>query len=161
MKRKEIAKSVRHHTFAPGVRLKKRPRGKPFEKGNGFGAATRFVKGMPSPNPGGRPSNKEISKAVRARLSEKYPGDPRKRTYAEKIVDVWISRGLAGNISAIAAIADRAEGRPGVSIAFTDQTDPLAQLIASMDEASRHIGPPEGQIKYNEGDPDEDDGTVQ
>ena len=62
---------------APEIRIKKRPRGKSFEKGNGFGSEFRFVKGMPSPNPGGRPKTAKLSEAIREGLalgsSERLP----------------------------------------------------------------------------------------
>jgi hypothetical protein len=50
-----------------------------------IGAGTRWKKGQPSPNPGGRPRTRLLSEALRTRLAEVKPDDPAGRTYAEVV----------------------------------------------------------------------------
>jgi hypothetical protein len=133
-------------TPALSVKLKKRPRGRSFEKGNGFGAAHRYKPGE-SGNPGGRTKCAEISAALRAKLKSEFSLPRAGRTYAEKLVDEWVEQGLGGNTAAIAAIADRAEGRPLVSVSVFDAAnDPLNKLVEFMAEESARLGPPEGFV---------------
>jgi hypothetical protein len=127
----------------PRVKIKKRPRGKPFEKGNGFGSATRYKKGE-SGNPDGRPACKEISKALRVRL-ESDKALPA-RTYAEKLAKEWVEQGLGGNVSAIVSVADRVEGRPAVSVSV-EQTGPIDLLLLEMRKESKRRGKPEGYVE--------------
>lgn len=70
MKRK-ISSTRSQRGFAPVLRpkVKKRPRGKPFPKGNQYGVASRFIKGQ-SGNPGGKPRTKEVSHASREWLAQ-------------------------------------------------------------------------------------------
>src|SRR5271156_1540345 len=87
------------------VRIKKRPRGKSFQPGNGFGSEHRFKKGMPSANPSGRPLCKEISVALRDRLASDRPIPA--KTYAEKVAKKWLDESLDGNIAAIVSMSNR------------------------------------------------------
>jgi Family of unknown function (DUF5681) len=128
---------------ALGVKPKARPRGRPFEKGAGWGSAHRFKKGQ-SGNPGGRPKCAEISSALRAKLKSETTKKLKGRTYAEKLVDEWVEQGLDGNVSAISAIADRAEGRPAVTIVGDGRPDAVTLLIEGMTNKSRELGHPEG-----------------
>jgi hypothetical protein len=74
-------------------------------------AAFRWQKGV-SGNPSGRPpSPATVSDALRARLSEQYPGDRKHRTYAEKLAARLIESALRGSVSAMALVLDRVEGR--------------------------------------------------
>jgi hypothetical protein len=130
-------------TPAFSIRTKKRPRGRSFEKGAGWGSEYRFKKGQ-SGNPGGRPKCAEISAALRAKLKSETTRKLKGRTYAEKLVDEWVEQGLDGNVSAISAIADRAEGRPAVTIVGDGRPDAVTLLIEGMTNKSREIGPPEG-----------------
>jgi hypothetical protein len=41
-----------------------------------IGKSTRWKKGQPSPNPGGRPKSRLLSDAIRVRLGEVKPDDP-------------------------------------------------------------------------------------
>ncbi len=154
MAKRNFPKRVSGETFAPEtslkVRIKKRPRGKSFERGNGFGSATRFKPGQ-SGNPSGRPRNAEIGKAVRARLSEVAHHDKHKRTYAELIADEWIAQGLQGNVAALSSLAERAEGRVPVASPGDGEQSPLAMLILSMNSRSAEIGPPENSTHQLEG----------
>jgi hypothetical protein len=75
---------------------------------------TRWKKGQPSPNPGGRPKSRLLSEALRNRLAEVKPDDPAGRTYAEAIAENLVRIACSGGPSAVHAaneIADRIEGR--------------------------------------------------
>lgn len=173
--KKKFRNGVTHGALAP-VRhrlapVKKRPRGKPFPKGNQVGLSTRYKKGEPSPNPAGRPSLKKLSEASRAQQAEivpleellaaKLPADLYGRTYAE--VHAWKlgNEGLHGNISAIAELADRAEGKPGTSISINENPDPIDLLIVEMRAASARLGPPEGRVAPQLDDEEEVDEVTQ
>jgi hypothetical protein len=148
VKSSKPAKRVKKQKSSPvlsalGIKVKGRPRGKSFEKGHGFGSAYRFKKGQ-SGNPGGRPKCAEISSALRAKLKSETTKKLRGRTYAEKLVDEWVEQGLDGNVSAISGIADRAEGRPAVTIIGDGRPDAVHLLIEGMTNRSREIGHPEG-----------------
>jgi hypothetical protein len=131
------------------IRVKKRPRGKSFEPGNGFGSATRYKKGE-SGNPQGRPACKEISKALRALLAS-HKSLPAK-TGAEKLAREWFKQSLHGNVAAIVSLADRTEGRPSISISHDGSGDNLTLILAAMGERSRDIGPPENSCALTAGD---------
>jgi hypothetical protein len=66
------------------------------------GKGRPFVKGQ-SGNPKGRPRGREITDALRAELTDKD-----RQQLARKIIGL----ALAGNIPAIAFLADRLEGKP-------------------------------------------------
>lgn len=136
-----MQRSLAPATRVPVNRIKKRPRGRSFEPGNGFGSATRYKKGE-SGNPSGRPACKEISKALRELLATN--GLMKPRTNAEKLAVKWFLQSLAGNIPAMISLAERCEGRPAIALSITNENDPLIELIAAMHEESRRIGPPEG-----------------
>lgn len=126
-------------------RLKKRPRGKSFEPGNTIGASTRFQKGH-SANPGGRPSYKKYSEALRALVA----ADPNEEFQLDSNASVLASRvvkmGVKGNISAVREIGDRCEGRPAITVHSDGSPDQLTLLIEAMKERSREIGHPEGWV---------------
>src|ERR1039457_6252815 len=64
-----------------------------------------------SPNPGGRPKTRSLSKAYRAKLEEPFPDDPAGRTYAEVIAAKMAEQAASGDLSAARELADRAEGK--------------------------------------------------
>jgi hypothetical protein len=102
-----------------------------------IGKATRWRKGQPSPNPGGRPKSRILSEALRNRLAETKPGDPDGRTYAEIVAENLIDIACSDGLSAVHAaneIADRIEGRPRQSIEVSDIT---AELRSKSDEELR------------------------
>ena len=103
----------------------------------GIGAATRWKKGRPSPNPGGRPKSSLLSEGLRTRLAEVKPGDPAGRTYAEivaeNLVEIACSEG-PGAVHAASEIADRLEGRSRQQVEFADIT---AELRNKSDEELR------------------------
>ena len=102
-----------------------------------IGKVTRWRKGQPSPNPGGRPKSRLLSEALRSRLAEVKPGDPAGRTYAEivaqNLVEIACSEG-PGAVHAASEIADRLEGRSRTQVEFADIT---ADLRNRSDEELR------------------------
>jgi len=141
-KRAKSRKSVRKRAASPVLRARQAPRGLPFPKGHTIGLATRFAPGQ-SGNPGGRPKSKKLSDAYRA-IAESDLDDPVPvRTNAEAIARKIFLMAKRGNLSAAREIADRCEGRPMMRIENDGQNN-LAVLIASMNEVSEKLGPPEG-----------------
>lgn len=95
-----------------------------------IGKATRFKKGQPSPNPGGRPKSRLLSEALRVRLAEHKPNDPEGRTYAEIIAANLIaiaSSAGAGAVTAANEICDRSEGKPSQRIELNNITAQLRE----------------------------------
>jgi hypothetical protein len=94
-----------------------------------IGESTRFKKGGPSPNPGGRPKTRLLSEALRVRLAEPVPADGEGRTYAEvvahNLVELACTKG-AGAVAAANEIFDRAEGKPTQRLDVNDITADLA-----------------------------------
>jgi hypothetical protein len=149
-KKTKSAKRERKQTLTSALRRKLprrklRPRGKSFEPGNSYGLATRFVKGI-SPNPGGRPSYKKYSEALRALVAadpnEEFQIDSNAAALAARVVKM----GKKGNISAIREIGDRCEGRPAITIQGDGSPDKIMLLVEAMTERSREIGHPEGWV---------------
>lgn len=152
---KKIPNKRRGHSLTPLLRpkAKKKPRGKPFAKGNRVGVATRFAKGT-SPNPGGRPRSAEVSKASREWLAEpvtlaelvsnKLPRELEGLTHAEVITFVRGLGALGGSLADAQELADRAEGRPGTRLAIENTNDPLSEIVRAMNNISEKIGPPVG-----------------
>ncbi|HEY3616730.1 MAG TPA: DUF5681 domain-containing protein [Candidatus Sulfotelmatobacter sp.] len=93
-----------------------------------IGKSTRWKKGQPSPNPGGRPKSRLLSEALRIRLAEVKPGDPAGRTYAEVVAENLIEIACSeapGAVHAASEIADRLEGRSRQQIEVADFTADL------------------------------------
>jgi Family of unknown function (DUF5681) len=63
-----------------------------------------------SGNPAGRPK-KLLTEAYHAILSKKFPGDPKKRTFAELIAESMAKEAIKGKPQAAIEIADRTEGK--------------------------------------------------
>jgi ribosomal protein L29 len=78
--------------------------------GPDVGKATRWKPGQ-SGNPGGRPKKTPLADACRELLNMPVPKDKSGRSYAEAISEKLARKALAGNISAVREIADRAEGK--------------------------------------------------
>jgi hypothetical protein len=76
-----------------------------------IGAATRWRKKGPSPNPAGRPKKTLLTDALRSVLAEPFPGDKRGRCFAEVIAWRVAREAAKGDLKAVAQIADRTEGR--------------------------------------------------
>jgi hypothetical protein len=102
-----------------------------------IGRNTRWRKGQPSPNPGGRAKSRLLSEALRTRLAEVKPGDPAGRTFAEvvaaNLIEIACSEG-PGAVHAANEIADRVEGRSRQQIEVADFT---ADLRTRSDEELR------------------------
>jgi hypothetical protein len=103
----------------------------------GVGKDTRWKKGGPSPNPGGRPKSAVLSAALRAKLSQVKPDDPEGRLYAEvvaaNLVELACSQSR-NSVAAISEILDRTEGRPHQSLAIADVT---AEVHSKSDDDLR------------------------
>ena len=88
-----------------------------------IGAGTRWRKGQPSPNPGGRPRSRLLSEALRNHLAEVKPDDPEQKTWADAIAINLLQIAASKSPSAIAAaneVCDRAEGRPPQHLQISD-----------------------------------------
>jgi ribosomal protein L17 len=133
--------SQRESTAGQAIVLKgrRRPGGRPFPKGNKIGH--RFKPGE-SGNPGGRPKSKKLSEAYRALLEADPKTTVVPTTNAEAVAARLIKLAKKGNISAAREAADRAEGRPAVSVSLEKQTDPLTELVVAMGQMSERLGPP-------------------
>ena len=145
-KAKKIRKRSIRGEFAPVLRALskgKGPRGVPFKKGNPIGISTRFVKGAPSANPGGRPKVAKLNEALREGLAadshKKLPTETNAQVCAARVIDQC----KKGNLAAIALAGDRAEGRPNVSIAVNDSGDTFREAIAVMKQRFLQTGPPD------------------
>ena len=123
-----------------------------------IGVATRWKRGQPSPNPGGRPKSRLLSQALGSRLAELVPDDPEGRTFAEKmadnLIDIACGRG-PGAVTAANEIADRLEGRPTQQL---DVKDVTADLRGRSDEELefhlRHDRwPSENELETGENEP--------
>lgn len=102
-----------------------------------IGRNTRWKRGQPSPNPGGRPRSRALSEALRNKLGEVKEDDPQRRTHAELIALNMIRIASSENRGAVAAaseIADRVEGRALQSIEIADVA---AEIRARSDEELR------------------------
>lgn len=99
-----------------------------------IGMTTRWRKGQPSPNPGGRPRTRLLSEALRSMLGKVNPDDPKGRTNAEIIAATLIKIASSENRSTVAAgaeICDRLEGRARQRLEVADVT---AELRAKSTE---------------------------
>jgi hypothetical protein len=139
---KKLRTGVTRGALAADLKRKRKPRGRPFTKGNTAGLAFRYPKGV-SGNPGGCPRYSEVSKAARALLALPIPGDPEKRLFAEGIAETLAWQALAGDRGAASELVDRAEGKPRQAVEL-EQRDPLAELLQEMRKESARCGPPEG-----------------
>ncbi len=127
--------------FTLEIKPKKRPRGRPFAKGNKHGP--RFQKGV-SPNPGGRPKSATAAEACRAFLAAPARKAPfgKDRTNAENIVEALGSKARMGDRGCAEAIFNRAEGTPRQTLDVADnRADPLADLIAEWRSSVSRLAP--------------------
>jgi hypothetical protein len=93
-----------------------------------IGVATRWKRGQPSPNPGGRPRTRALSDALRSKLAEVKADDPERRSYAEVLASHLVELACTQSRHAVAAISeivDRTEGKPRQGIEFSDVTSEL------------------------------------
>ena len=102
-----------------------------------IGVNTRWRKGQPSPNPGGRPRSKLLSEALRDRLSQVIDDDAAGRTFAEAVADNLVRLACSEEPNAVHAateIGNRVEGRARQAIEVADIT---AELRSKSDEELR------------------------
>jgi len=143
-KSRKLAKGVTRE-FTPIVRAikpRRRPRGKPFPKENTIGLATRFQKGI-CPNPGGRPKTRLISESARKQIGADIHKAPKLETEADLIVAAQLKKARKGDVIAATFLADRAEGKPAVTV-LNEGEDTLKLLVFGMDEMYSQLGRPEG-----------------
>jgi Family of unknown function (DUF5681) len=114
----------------PKIKIKRRPRGKPFQKGNTLSRPYWFAPGT-SGNPGGRPKTREISQSARKQIGADVRKPPKIETEADLIVAAQLRKARKGDVGAAAFLADRAEGRPAVVI-NTGGSDNLALIVEGM-----------------------------
>jgi uncharacterized protein DUF5681 len=125
-----------------GIKLKRKPRGRSFEPGNGFGAEYRFPKGV-SGNPGGKPKTQKVNESARKRLAADADNPPKVETGADEIVEMLYQKAKRGDVGAARELADRAEGRPAQTLdVHDDRVDPFLELAASMNRHGALLGPP-------------------
>jgi hypothetical protein len=140
----EMEQSLRTNLSPAIPKVKKRPRGRPFEKGNTLSLPYRFKKGDPSPNPGGRPRTREFNAAAREFAASDIGKSPKVITNVQAMVAVQGRKALKGDLAAATFLAERAEGRPAVSMQVDGGADKISILIAGMDNVAKKIGRPEG-----------------
>ena len=128
-------------------KIKARPRGRPFAKGNTLSLPYRFPKGV-SGNPSGRPKCKEINASSRKFLASDVGKSPKVQTNAEAIVAKIGRRAKKGDLNAAIFLAERAEGKAATALTVTnDGPNNLHLMIEAMHERSSIIGPPEGHVE--------------
>lgn len=76
-----------------------------------IGTGTRWEKGQPSPNPGGRPRKTILSSEYASVLAQPYPGDKKGRTFAQVIAWKIAMVAARGDIAAARELTDRTEGK--------------------------------------------------
>jgi uncharacterized protein DUF5681 len=99
-----------------------------FQKGNPY----RFPPKV-SGNPGGRP-RKPMTDAYADIAEQKYPGDPKGRTYAQLAAEGQFNAAIKGKTDAAREIADRLEGK-AVQPVVGD--DPAGTSVAVNIEVAR------------------------
>jgi hypothetical protein len=125
------AKKTTKRAQNSAAKQRKRPRGKPFEPGNAY----RWRPGV-SPNPGGRPKSKHLSKAGAEYLALPSAECP-DITNAEHIIAVVGALGKAGDLEAVKWLADRTEGKlpQSIDLAVDDRKRELIEnAIAKLAE---------------------------
>ena len=98
-----------------------------------IGAATRWQKGRPSPNPGGRPHKTALTDAIRDQLAQLAEKDKAGRTNAEVIAAALIAKAKRGDVRAASEIADRAEGRQSLNLQGRMEVSTLEERRARVE----------------------------
>jgi hypothetical protein len=93
-----------------------------------IGAATRWKKNGPSPNPGGRPKNALLTDALTSVLAQPFPGDKRGRCFAEVIARRVAIEAAKGDLKALAQIADLTESRVRSEGSLNDRETPTVLI---------------------------------
>ncbi len=97
-----------------------------FPPGNKVGK--QFPKGE-SGNPNGRPKLTKLTEALRQQIAEINPDAP-EETIAEAIAQTLIKLAIAGDVTAIKEVFDRAEGKPKQAIDLDLQINDWRSLAA-------------------------------
>lgn len=77
-------------------------------------------------------------------LANKLPAELEGLSHAEVLAWLRGQNALGGSLSDAQEIVDRAEGKPGTALRIESGADPLGELVKSIHEISRQIGPPVG-----------------
>src|SRR6476646_2694333 len=109
-------------------------------------AGHRWVKGQPSPNPGGRPKGPTLSRELREALSQVDPKDKEGRTYLQPIAGKLVGAAAVGSIKATAEILDRLEGQhiqPTAAVSMDsserqERVETILEKLAALKEAGNH-----------------------
>lgn len=105
-----------------------------------IGKKTRWRKGQPSPNPGGRPRKTLLTLAYLDILSDPYPGDKNGRSIAEVIAWRIAMDAAKGKLDAAREIADRTEGKSrGESSLQASECAHQAPQGSSAEDAARRL----------------------
>ena len=126
-------------------RTKKRPRGKPFEKGNKVG----FQKGE-SANPGGKPKvHQRIGAQYAAKLVEPAPPEiiqslslKKNSTWLDAIATGMLRRAAEGDVAAAREIREVTEGRVPAALNLEGKIDYSAGQTAKQ-QLMKMLGEPE------------------
>ncbi len=105
-------------------------RGRPFPKGHPW----RFKPGQ-SGNPGGKPKTKFLTKMLLEILEKGIPGDSRRRSYAEALVQKLVHEAvLRGNIAHLREIFERVEGKVAIRLQ-ADEPLPIELRPAQLSDS--------------------------
>jgi len=96
-----------------------------------------------SGNPKGRPKSVTLSEAYRTMLAAVDETDPEKRTRAEILAEQLYAKAKTGDVSALKEIADRVEGKPRQTLAFTsEKREQWEQAVAGIMRDAEQAGEP-------------------
>ncbi len=87
-------------------------------------------KGMPSPNPGGRPKEKAFRDALQYELGQ-AAGD---RTKLQAVASALVDQAIAGDVLAINEVATRMDGKPDENVNMTHRGLTLADALRAISE---------------------------
>jgi len=104
-----------------------------------IGAATRWKKNGPSPNPGGRPKNALLTDALTSVLAQPFPGDKRGRCFAEVIAWRVAIEAAKGDLKALAQIADLTEGRVRPEGSLNDLKTPTVIIPGEIKDPNQSM----------------------
>jgi hypothetical protein len=128
MRRKEHGVMPNIVVVGPGVRSKRRPRGRPFKKGER--QPFQYQPGQ-SGNPGGKPKiHQTLSMEYSRWLARPVPsqvaatlGLPPGSTCADAIAAAMCIRAVSGDVNAARELCDRTEGRVSASVSVEGKID--------------------------------------
>jgi len=132
--------------LGPGVRSKKRPRGRSFQKGERH--PFQYQPGQ-SGNPGGKPKiHQTLSMECARLLARPAPAEALAKlglapgsTFAEAIAAALCTNAVRGNVAAAKEICDRTEGRVPVAVDLEGKIDYAAGRSAK-EQLMKKLGVP-------------------